>query len=36
MYLDDDGVPVLWPSTVRRFHKAMRRPKWYEWVETGG
>jgi len=33
-YLDDDGVPILWPWTARRFHQVMRRPKWGEWVEA--
>ena len=34
-YLDEDGVPILWPWTARRFHREMRRPKFREWVEAG-
>jgi cation diffusion facilitator CzcD-associated flavoprotein CzcO len=35
-YLDDDGVPILWPWSARRFHKEMRRPNFGEWLEVGG
>jgi len=35
-YLDEDGVPILWPFSARRFHKEMRRPKFDEWLEVGG
>ena len=33
-YLDDDGVPILWPWTARRFHKEMRHPDFGEWLEV--
>ena len=25
-YLDEDGIPALWPWTARRFHTEMKRP----------
>jgi len=34
-YLDEDGVPILWPWTARRFHKEMRHPNFAEWQEAG-
>jgi len=27
-YLDEDGVPTLWPWTAHRFHTEMRRPRF--------
>jgi len=35
-YLDEDGVPTLWPWSARRFHKEMRRPRFadYDLVPT--
>ncbi len=29
-YLDEDGVPILWPWTAQRFHKDTRRPDFAE------
>ncbi len=29
-YLDEDGVPITWPWSARRFHKDMRKPNWSE------
>ena len=30
-YLDEDGVPILWPWTARRFHKEMREPRFEDY-----
>jgi cation diffusion facilitator CzcD-associated flavoprotein CzcO len=27
-YLDEDGVPITWPWTARRFHQDLRRPQF--------
>jgi cation diffusion facilitator CzcD-associated flavoprotein CzcO len=30
-YLDEDGVPTLWPWSARRFHKEMHRPRFEDY-----
>ena len=30
-YLDDRGIPVLWPYTLAEFHRQMRNPAWHEY-----
>jgi cation diffusion facilitator CzcD-associated flavoprotein CzcO len=30
-YLDEDGVPITWPWSARRFHRDMRRPRLADW-----
>jgi cation diffusion facilitator CzcD-associated flavoprotein CzcO len=30
-YLDEGGVPVLWPWTARRFHQVMRSPRFEDY-----
>ena len=35
-YLDEDGVPTLWPWSARRFHQEMRKPRFedYDFVSA--
>ena len=35
-YLDEDGIPTLWPWSARRFHEEMRTPRFadYDFVPT--
>ncbi len=35
-YLDEDGVPITWPWSARRFHKEMRRPDFSDFDLVGG
>ncbi len=30
-YLDDEGIPVLWPWSARRFHQDMRHPRFADY-----
>ena len=35
-YLDEDGVPITWPWSAKRFHQEMRKPHFgdYDFVAT--
>ena len=33
-YLDESGLPVLWPFPYREFRRQMRRPRWDEFELT--
>ncbi len=34
-YLDDRGIPAVWPWTFDRFREEMARPKLEAWVQVG-
>lgn len=34
-YLDEQGVPITWPWSARRFRREMRRPRLEDWAFTG-
>jgi hypothetical protein len=33
-YLDDRGIPAVWPWTFDRFREEMARPKLEHWAES--
>jgi hypothetical protein len=34
-YLDDRGIPAVWPWTFDRFREEMARPKLEAWTQAG-
>ena len=34
-YLDDRGIPAVWPWTFDRFREEMARPKLEAWAQVG-
>jgi hypothetical protein len=34
-YLDDRGIPAVWPFTFDRFREVMAKPRLEDWVPSG-